>query len=144
MIKAKKMSAALMFEALQVESEKEGMHPRSKHYLPYISEISTVISQLSTAQKKEHNVIRNTCVKGQMSKTVEDPFKSEVENIFLKYLHEHNKLIPKTGKKSIFEQLKKAYKDRVPINFPKRTAVERLHVELYDRYSTVSSNQLNK
>ena len=50
--KGKKMSAALMFEALQVESEKEGMHPRSKHYLPHISEISIVISQLSTAQKK--------------------------------------------------------------------------------------------
>ena len=38
-----------------------------------------------------------------MSKTVEEPFKSKVEDVFIKDLHEHKKLIPKAGKKSMFE-----------------------------------------
>ena len=38
------MSAALMLEALYGELEHNQVYLQSKHYLPYVSEISVVIS----------------------------------------------------------------------------------------------------
>ena len=73
---------------------------------------------------------------------VEEPFKSQLETIFFKYLYTNNKAMPKTGKKSAFEMLKEIYKNEDGTNFPKRAAVERLHTDLCAKYCTVSSNQL--
>lgn len=47
--KVMKISAVLMLEALYGAPEHTQMHPQSKHHLPYVSEISIVISQLSTS-----------------------------------------------------------------------------------------------
>ena len=52
--KGSKKLTALMAEVMYDESasdENNDRHPHVKHYLPYISEISAVISQLSTKVK---------------------------------------------------------------------------------------------
>ena len=48
----KKKSAALMVEAIKLEIGSRGLHPRQKHYVPDISEITPVISLLSSTRKK--------------------------------------------------------------------------------------------
>ena len=50
--KGKKKSAALMVEAIKLEIGSRGLHPRQKHYVPDISEITPVISLLSSTRKK--------------------------------------------------------------------------------------------
>ena len=53
-----------------------------------------------------------------------------------------NKATPKMEKKSAFEMLNEIYLNEDRTTFPKRAAVERLHVELHAKNCTVSSNQL--
>ena len=53
--KGKKKSSALMVEAMVYQFENEGNendHPHKKHYVPFVSEVTVVISQLSTGKKK--------------------------------------------------------------------------------------------
>ena len=42
--------------------------------------------------------------------------------------------MPKTGKKFAFEMLKEIYKNKDRTTFPKRVAVERLHVEFHAKH----------
>ena len=50
--KGKKKSAALMVEAMKLEIESRGSHPRQKHCVPGISEITSVISLSSSTRNK--------------------------------------------------------------------------------------------
>ena len=49
--KRMKKSAALMVEAMTEELDSGVSHPNQKHYIPYVSEVTVVISQLSTKCK---------------------------------------------------------------------------------------------
>ena len=46
------MSEALMLEALR-SSLAEEQHPKKRHYLPSVSEITVAINQISSAKKAE-------------------------------------------------------------------------------------------
>ena len=50
--KGKKKSATLMVEAMRLEIRVGGTHPRQKHYVPGISEITPVIGLLSSTRRK--------------------------------------------------------------------------------------------
>ena len=53
--KGKKKSSALMVEAMVSHFENEGNendHPHKTHYVPFVSEVTVVISQLSTGENK--------------------------------------------------------------------------------------------
>ena len=50
--KGKKKSAALMVEVMKLEIGVGGTHPRQKHYVSDISEITPVIGLLSSTRKK--------------------------------------------------------------------------------------------
>ena len=51
--KGKKKSAALMIEAMKEECSDGGSHPKKKYYIPYNSEVTAIIGQLATKNKKK-------------------------------------------------------------------------------------------
>ena len=51
--KGQKKLAALMIEVMKVECNDGDTHPKKKHYIPYNSEIISIISQLATKQKRK-------------------------------------------------------------------------------------------